>query len=237
MDYDLGSALKFAGYISRDQLERIFELDPSNIVWEPWMLWERSGLWDRERYRRRAKLRHWTLRTETFLALAPYLTEWTIDGLENGGVVPDAIMKTSGPDSAIALEADTGKETAAQWRVKLEGYQTDDVHGNLVVVAEGGPLRLGRLTEWLSQWSPLPWQLIPASRLWQQRGDWVWHSPQVSVTGPRPSAVGLPRPELYLLDGVVIAKTEAASLIDQRQIQVASRERRHHTDVYHLIRR
>ena len=198
MECDLITTLRTCGYLSRQQLSAIFSLTPEEMILEPWMLWYRDALWDSARFRKGRHRAHWELTTQTYLAFAPQLAEWTADP-GDGEARADALIRLIEAPYWIALEIDTGKENQQQWQDKLVRYRHMSPHERrLLVVAAGKSLRLRQLSTWLKQ-SPLPWALLEANKL-PPHEPLNWHgvlSPEESV----PSSEQSVREVIYWLDG------------------------------------
>ncbi len=232
MNHDLASTLKATGFISHDQLEHHFALNIANIELAPGMLHTRDGLWDAGQYRRGGHLAHWTLRTEVFLAMADNLVAWHRAAPLESLVQPDALLTFVGQTHPIALEVDSGKETRGQWHEKLQEYQLAPQDWHVLVIAKGQSRRQSHLRAWLCQDAPRPWLLIPSDPL-PHNWDWHWSRPQNSRAILIDQLAG--RTRLYLLNGNPIPTQSAEQLLKARRAQIHGYERRHSSDVYHLI--
>ncbi len=234
MERDLASLLKATGYVSRQQLETFFHLAPASIPFEPWMLWYQEALWDGEHFHRGQHRRHWALRTEAFWHLAPLLASWELDPGGDGAIVrPDALFFLNGRAEAVALEADTGKETREQWWEKLRRYQSAPLDWRLLVVAQGRALRLQRLRTWMADSSPRPWLLVPESAL-DAELVWEWNLPKPELRPVLPQGERIRR---YLLHGSDLPLEEAERALRTGTLIHGARERQHQADVHHLKER
>lgn len=138
------------GVLSADQLQRVFHLSLADLPADPLLVFNQNAVWSRRHFGRGKKLIHRLLLAESFLALDPWIVESKVP--PSGPVLPDAIWHLKDTPCPLLVEVDTGKETRAQWQKKLQRYQTASppMPSALLVVAQGGAVRLQRLTTWLS---------------------------------------------------------------------------------------
>lgn len=235
MNRDLASTLKATGFVSHDQLSHHFVINGSMPRLEPWMIQTSDGIWATERFQRGRHIAHWTLQTAVYLRLADEIDSWSCDQQEDLLAQPDAVINVKNGQHPVALEADTGKENGKQWQVKLQRYQTTPDNWRILVVAQGKQLRLQHITEWLTQYAPRHWLLVPADKLDDPQWDWNWTEPMLRAYNlPEPVAT---RMTVYLLDGKTLAPAQAELTLQSQQCHVLAYERRHGTDVVHLTRR
>lgn len=234
MDINLVSTLKATGFVSREQLTHWVPLG-ADMTLEPWMIQTHDGLWDRARFQRGRHIAHWTLMTAVFLALADQLEHWSVDAQDDiWGVNPDALLRIQSLDFPIALEADTGKETASQWSDKLMRYAATPLDWRILVVAQGKILRLQRLAGWLTVNAPRSWMLLPYSVL-EQSWCWSWTDPVVE-TFPS-AAASLPRQTTYRWQGGDIDPARVQQELQNGRWHIGGVERQHRRDIVHLAKR
>lgn len=228
MDSDWTTTLTMTGYLSQEQLERSYPKLPVPLSLEPWMLWYRDALWDKRRFRGGQQRAHWSLRTDTYLSLLPVLQWWHLEP-QDGLVRPDALLRIQGIEGPIALEVDTGKETRAQWQEKLHRYSAADPTWRILVVAQGGRVRLTRLTSWLAASSPRAWSVWPAASLTSVP---AFHFQDPIPMPPASKAVA--RRCQYVLDSESLSPDAAQRGLREGTLLIQHRERRHGVDIVFL---
>lgn len=236
MNRDWATVVTTVGFIHHSQWHQCVPAAPlpQPTELEAWAIFTRDGLWHRSHFAAGRQIRHWTLTAAVFLAWADSIHDWTAPwDHDRAPVIPDAVIYFTGLSHPIALEADTGKENQDQWREKLDRYQVAPDDWHLLVVAQGGRLRLTRLASWLASWSPRPWILLDAARL-PHLPDWQWTFPQHPVhAAPRPHPVAT-RSITYRLAGQAIADAEAEAGLTQGRWHVGAQELRQGQVVVYL---
>lgn len=230
MDRDLVSILHTTGCLSEEQLARYFGLDPARLTLESWMLWHDGMLWDSRQFQSNRHRHHWTLRTEAYWALSPQLHAWQNEPPGDWLLRPDAICRLQEPDITIALEVDTGRETADQWRDKLHRYESAPDDWHLLVVAHGKRLRLHRLAEWLADRSPQPWALVSEEALATVTAL-TWHTPhRPPLETPRTSRTRA----YYLPDDQPLPPEAAEQLLASGHWVIGAIDRQHQEERCYL---
>ena len=174
-------------------------------------------------------MRHWELRSQAYLALAPQLTSWRLDAGWDTVLRPDALLSLKEVDTPIALEADTGTEHRRQWLKKLAAYQKAPPPVALLVAARGSDDRLRQLAKWLDEASPVPWSLAAADRLTTPL-SWTVPDLIAPFQRPIPRAAGA----AYVMNGVPIDPDRARRLITSGNAHLTGRERRRGGDILYL---
>ncbi|WP_053960520.1 hypothetical protein [Sulfobacillus thermosulfidooxidans] len=142
------------GYLSFEQAKRHFGLVVTKDIAPQDVIVFHNALWQRDKFHRGAHERHRYLVSESYIRLYPKIMSWQFAG-SYYRLCPDAVIQLPLYPYPVLLEMDTGKETAKQWRSKLTAYRLEAVtnpHFALWIIATGGPLRLKRLQEWISQY-------------------------------------------------------------------------------------
>ncbi len=185
--------LENTGYLSFDQLFRIFHLKPEAIELPGDIIVFKDALWQSSRFHRGSHHRHRALVTESYIHLYPGIQSWQLAGMLYG-LCPDAIIRIPSSRFPILLEIDTGKETMRQWRTKLTAYRLEgwtNPQFALWVIALGGKVRLSRLGNWIAQQKlPIDWHLSHATQIETDIGLWESqrlnnHPPLAPLSHPR----------------------------------------------------
>lgn len=230
MNRTMKSVLHSTGYLSESQLMKFYQLSPQDIMLDKDTLWYHKALWTKQYFHKGKHPNHRALCTETYYAWAPYLDQWTLEDHHDTQVRPDALIRISGQPRLIALEIDTGKETARQWSEKLSLYYASPREWHILVVADGKALRLSRLRLWLEA-SPRPWTLVPRTDL-TLAPPTQWQSPKTS--DPAPASTPSIHVE-YWLNNVQVDAPIAHQLLATGRVRHHGEEYRHRTLIYHLI--
>jgi hypothetical protein len=133
--------LNAAGALPRSEI-REGEPAVAELLKRGWVVVTDDLLWPARGLKAGGHARHVAWVGHLYLALSPWLAAWTRDR-PPAGPVPDARFRLVG-SPVIWLEADTGKENAAQWRHKLLRYHLHPPVP-LWVAALGGTRRRARL--------------------------------------------------------------------------------------------
>lgn len=231
---DVAQALKDTGFLSQEQLAAYFGITRDALPPERWFLWYRGALWDARRFNKGSHRRHAELRAEVYCRLWPAIQSWTTHWTVDDAFRPDALLTVEQRGGTIALEVDTGSESADDWRDKLARYHTAPESCRMLVAAEGKSVRLANLARLLAQESPVPWLVIPWNAI-QADMDWPWHEAAVHVPAPQ----GLPhgRQTRYVLDRCPIPAAEALEGLAQQRFLKRAVERVHGQDIVYLMRR
>ena len=217
------TALKTTHYLDEDQLLRYFDTRLSAIQAEmpENVVIYRGAVWTKGAFFRAKHIRHRALLAEIYCRLLESGIEWSYP-VEDTTLKPDAILATgNGP---IYVEADTGKENQKQWLQKLQEYQNIG-NGALWVVAQGGPVRLSRLQQWITQAHlSIPWVLTPLADVRADLPRFTWPAP---ATNPLPPEPLVPLSHQYRLVGQVIGWDQLEPLIAKARVEERACQRIH----------
>lgn len=189
-------------------------------------------LWDARSAGLTGHARHAAMVGGIYLQLMPWLAAFT-RARPAQGPAPDARLRLVGGRQEIWLEADTGKESGAQWRRKALRYRLAEPHP-LWVVAQGGPRRLQRLRAILAAVPPAgPWLLTDPSGVGPTAVAWAAGLP--SPAPPVPAAAPAAALRRYYQRGQPLDPARAHALLEAGQLGWGGVDIRHRETRYYLV--
>lgn len=220
-------ALSATHMLTAEQIERYFELTLDDVASLPNVVSYAGCVWWKPNFSKARQLRHRALIAEIYCRLLPADVAWSMPSHRKAPAADAVLMPTAG--DPIYIEADTGKETHTQWSTKLLTYHAVD--GRLWIVAEGGPLRLQRLRQWVVDADlPIAWTVTAID----------------AVTSVLPEFVGPGIPENpeshedsteheFRLDGQTTAAHRVQVLEGEGRIREHSRKLHHRLIVHYYV--
>lgn len=116
--------------------------------------------------------RHRELVADLYVALSPLFSHWTFTSGGPGRYRPDGWLVSAAGGLRVAVEADRGTETAAQWREKARRMGTEALDG--LIVAAPTAARARRVAAWAAPELACPILSAAAGELDPDcTGDWL----------------------------------------------------------------
>ncbi len=233
--FDVVQALKDTGFLSQEQLAAYFGATRDTLPQERWFLWYRGALWDARRFHKGSHRRHAELRAEVYCRLVPVLQSWTTQWSMDDPFRPDALLTLANQPGIIALEVDTGSESADEWRDKLARYHSAPENCRMLVAAQGQSVRLDNLARLLEHESPVSWLLMPWDGIREDMG-WEWQEPAAPIA-PIAARPAVDRVIRYVLGEMPISVSLALAGLAQQRFRQRGLERKHGQDIIYLVHR
>jgi hypothetical protein len=178
----------------------------------------------------RRQANHRALVADAYLAARRWPEQVTTRPVPLEGSRPDLLLEL--PEGRIlALEADTGSESARQWREKAAGYRASAHAADLVLAVAPTPARAARLAGWWRAEADVPPMLAVAL------ADFPRSAPTLPPRGAAPPAAGEgmgTRRTFCVLAGRLLTPAEAAAAMAQPHLRVLGTERRAGFDLLYL---